>query len=34
MTVNIKIGEKMQADAAARAGQAAPQVGGGGLFGR
>lgn len=33
MSVNIKIGEKMQNDAAARAGQAAPQAGGG-LFGR
>lgn len=31
MDVNIKIGEKMQADAMARAGQAAP---GGGMFGR
>jgi len=33
MSTNIKIGEKMQQDAAARAGQAAPSVGGG-IFGR
>jgi len=32
MDVNIKIGEKMQVDAAARAGQAAAP--GGGMFGR